>query len=157
VRCIAGTIAIARRCHQITVSGLTTVIAFRIAGKHRYSQTKINRSMFRSRTGDRDLEFGRSHISGLLIGGQMKPWALMDFRALRSTIADGFPRDRCETQGDLTAARTASAGSSLNSRASKWGVESAESNRAEDEGEPRRRRTGCAQSADSPGALRATC
>jgi hypothetical protein len=34
---------------------LTTVIAFRIEGKHRYSQTKISRSMFRSRTHDRDL------------------------------------------------------------------------------------------------------
>src|ERR1700674_1504656 len=30
----------------------TEVIAFRIAGKHRYSQTKISRSMFRSRTRD---------------------------------------------------------------------------------------------------------
>jgi hypothetical protein len=37
------------------VSGLTTVIAFRMAGKHRYSQTKINRSMLRSRTRDGDL------------------------------------------------------------------------------------------------------
>ena len=35
----------------------------------------------------RDVEFGCSHISGLLIGRQMKPWALMDFRALRSTIS----------------------------------------------------------------------
>jgi hypothetical protein len=34
-----------RRCQRITVSGLTTVIAFRIAGKNRYSQTKISRSM----------------------------------------------------------------------------------------------------------------
>ena len=37
------------RCGRVTVSGLTTVIAFRMAGKHRYSQTKIKRSMFRSR------------------------------------------------------------------------------------------------------------
>ena len=35
----------------------------------------------------RDVEFGCSHISGLLIGRQMKPWALMDFRALRSAIS----------------------------------------------------------------------
>jgi hypothetical protein len=35
----------------------------------------------------RDLELGCSHISGLLVGRQMKPWALMDFRALRSTIS----------------------------------------------------------------------
>ena len=28
------------------------------------------------------LELGCSHISGLLVGRQMKPWALMDFRAL---------------------------------------------------------------------------
>jgi hypothetical protein len=44
-----------RRCHRMTVSGLTTVIAFRIEGKNRYSQTKISRSMFRSRARDRDL------------------------------------------------------------------------------------------------------
>jgi hypothetical protein len=31
------------------------VIAFRIEGKNRYSQTKINRSMFRSRTREGDL------------------------------------------------------------------------------------------------------
>ena len=31
-----------------------------------------------------DLELGCSHISGLLVGHQMKPRALMDFRALRS-------------------------------------------------------------------------
>ena len=35
----------------------------------------------------RDLELGCSHISGLLVGRQMKPWALMDFRALRSAIS----------------------------------------------------------------------
>ena len=32
----------------------------------------------------RDAELGCSHISGLLVGHQMKPRALMDFRALRS-------------------------------------------------------------------------
>ena len=37
----------------------------------------------------RDLELGCSHISGLLIGRQMKPWALMDFRALRSDYQSG--------------------------------------------------------------------
>jgi hypothetical protein len=34
-----------------------------------------------------DLELGCSHISGLLVGHQMKPRALMDFRALRSAIS----------------------------------------------------------------------
>src|ERR1035437_1240651 len=38
-----------RRCRRITVSGLTTVIAFRIEGKNRYSQRKISPSMFRRR------------------------------------------------------------------------------------------------------------
>jgi hypothetical protein len=32
----------------------------------------------------RDVELGCSHISGLLVGHQMRPRALMDFRALRS-------------------------------------------------------------------------
>jgi hypothetical protein len=32
----------------------------------------------------RDVELGCSHISGLLVGHQMRPPALMDFRALRS-------------------------------------------------------------------------
>jgi hypothetical protein len=41
-----------RRCQPITVSGLTTVIAFRIEGNSRWSQTKIIRSMFRSLTRD---------------------------------------------------------------------------------------------------------
>ena len=40
---------------RITVSGLTMTIVFRIDGKNRYSQTKISRSMFRSRTRERDL------------------------------------------------------------------------------------------------------
>lgn len=40
------------RYERITFSGLTTMIAFRIAGKHRYGQTQINRSMFRSRARD---------------------------------------------------------------------------------------------------------
>ncbi len=37
----------------------------------------------------RVLELGCSHISGLLVGRQMKPWALMDFRALRSADQSG--------------------------------------------------------------------
>src|ERR1700730_18805999 len=37
----------------------------------------------------RDLELGCSHIYGLLVGRQMKPWALMDFRALRSADQSG--------------------------------------------------------------------
>jgi hypothetical protein len=44
-----------RRCHWITVSGLTTVLASRIEGNSRYSQTKIGRSMFLSHTRDPDL------------------------------------------------------------------------------------------------------
>jgi hypothetical protein len=45
----------ARRCQRITVSGLTMTIALRLDGKNRYRQTKVSRSMFRSRTRDRDL------------------------------------------------------------------------------------------------------
>ena len=44
-----------RRCQRITVSGLTTLIAFRIQGNSWYSQTKISRSVFLSHTRDRDL------------------------------------------------------------------------------------------------------
>jgi hypothetical protein len=44
-----------RRCHRITVSGLTITIASKRDGKSRDKQTKIKRSMFRSRTRARDL------------------------------------------------------------------------------------------------------
>ena len=37
-------------------------IAFRIDGKNWYSQTKISRSMFRSRTRDQDLRLRTAHL-----------------------------------------------------------------------------------------------
>jgi hypothetical protein len=44
-----------RRCQRITVSGLTTVIEFRIEGSSRYRQPKFSRSVFLSRTRVREL------------------------------------------------------------------------------------------------------
>ncbi len=52
-----------RRSHRIAVSGLTTVIAFRIEGENRYRQTKISQSMFRSRTRRRPQSHTRGSVA----------------------------------------------------------------------------------------------